>query len=220
MGGPTTDLKKPAAAAAPYHRPQSRYLKFVLLAFCTVLLLGLLYWPEIELLLTQPTAQEAKHEKKIFSETKITSKEVLKPRFMSVDKDNRPYTVTADKAINQSEEEVSLEKVKSSMTLENGETLLLTSKTGFVHPGKEGTADLYGDVNLVHSQGHEIITQEAHIDFDKGTVVSREPVAGKSIFGTIQGEGLHLHKEQKVIKVLGKSKVVFQKSSPKNNVKK
>lgn len=220
MGGSATDLKKSAASTAPYHRSQSRYLKFFLLAFCTVLLLGLLYWPEIELLLTQPTVQEAQHEEKIFSETKITSKEVLKPRFISVDKENRPYIVTADKAINQSEEEVSLEKVNSSMTLDNGETVLLTSKTGFVRPGKEGKADLYGDVTLVHSHGHEIITQEAHIDFDKGTVVSNKPVTGKSVFGTLQGEGLQLHNEQKVIKVLGKSKVVFQKNNPTNDVKK
>lgn len=207
MSSPIASSSSPSLP--PARRSRARYIKVLFLLVSMGLLSGLIFWPEIEKIFIKITPLTTSNNAKLLENYSITSKEVIGPRFLSTDQHNRPYTITAEKAHHQTDKHVELHRVSASLTMEDNALISLTAEKGILEPGPQGKADLTGNVIIVQDKGYELLTDKAYVDFAKGTIVSDTPVEGDSIYGAVQGNGMDLDKENKIIKILGKSKLTL-----------
>jgi lipopolysaccharide export system protein LptC len=140
----------------------------------------------------------------------VSSPRMVNPRYVGLDKNHRPFAVTADLATDEtgSAAVVALEMPKADITLDDGSWLVLTSEAGVYSRDAQNLA-LAGDVTLYHDSGYEIRTAAADVDLAGGNASGNEPVAGHGPFGDLRSEGFRLSDKGKVITFTGKAQLVL-----------
>jgi lipopolysaccharide export system protein LptC len=105
------------------------------------------------------------------------------PRLSGFRKDNRPYEVTAEAALQEirNPTQVELQALTARLQMEREGWVTVNAKTGLFDTQKEKLR-LVDDVRVKTEGGYDIRMRTADIDFKGGTVVSKEPV--KVILGT------------------------------------
>ena len=105
------------------------------------------------------------------------------PRLSGYRKDNRPYEVTAEAALQEirNPTQVELQTLTARLQMEREGWVTVNAKTGLFDTQKEKLR-LVDDVRVKTEGGYDIRMRTADIDFKGGTVVSKEPV--KVILGT------------------------------------
>jgi len=142
--------------------------------------------------------------------------EVVNPRYTGIDKNNRPFTVTADTASPQQDQPqlISLSFPKADITTQNGAWLALSAQAGRYNRNSE-ELDLNGAVDLFHDTGHEIRTSKARIFLKKGMASGNDDVEGHGPVGTVRSKGfLILEKGDRLI-FTGKARLVLYPSARK-----
>lgn len=189
-------------------RSHSRFVqrtKWVLPALAVTLLLLVGTWPELS------SVVEHLH----FSLPRIDINEarnlrMVQPRYSGIDRDNRPYTLTAATAsqTSQSSDIVSLEAPRADMTTNSGNWVELTGYTGTYQPQPQ-LLDLYGDVELYQDRGNEFHTDSAQLDIANGSAQGSEPVNGHGPFGHVTAEGFTMQDHGAVITFTGKTNLTL-----------
>lgn len=135
---------------------------------------------------------------------------MINPRYVGTDKDEQPYTITADMArrLSEGQGRVELEMPKADITLEDGTWLVLTAQTGLYDPNQE-TLDLEGKVNVYHDEGYEFLTSAAKIELTANVAYGTQPVHGQGPFGQLNAEGFRIIDKGSTIYFTGKSKLVL-----------
>jgi lipopolysaccharide export system protein LptC len=139
---------------------------------------------------------------------------MVNPRFSGVDKEKRPFTLTADTARENPENNdlVGLEVPKADIMTKEGAWVVVTGKTGVYQPSNH-FLDLFDDVTLFHDKGYEFHTQQARVDLDAGSAEGNQPIDGAGPAGTITGEGFRILKKGETVLFTGKSKLVMKAAS-------
>ena len=121
----------------------------------------------------------------------IGKNELLNPRFESVDEKAQPYTITADRAQQGSDNEdlIILEKPLADILLNSGNWLAVKSQQGAFLQETQRLL-LKGDVEMFHDQGYQMQMTELHVDLDKNTAWSETDVYGQGPAGTLNAKGL------------------------------
>jgi len=135
---------------------------------------------------------------------------MVNPRFSGVDKEKRPFTLTADTARQNPENNdlVGLEVPKADIMTKEGAWVVVTSKTGIYQPDSH-FLDMFGDVTMFHDKGYQFHTQQARVDLDSGSAAGDLPTDGVGPAGTINGEGFRILKKGETVLFTGKSKLVM-----------
>lgn len=135
---------------------------------------------------------------------------MMEPRYSGIDRDSRPYVLTATSATQASgsDDIVSLEAPKADMTTNSDSWLQVTSYTGTYQPQPQ-LLDLYGDVELYQDRGNEFHTDSARVDVANGTATSDQPVTGQGPFGQVTAEGFTMLDRGAVIQFTGKTNLVL-----------
>jgi len=205
------NLSRDAAAGAGRRpaRPNTGYsrfvslMKFLLPAVAAGLLLLVVAWPRLQagldrlrLALTRLDLSEARDLR------------MVNARFSGIDKQHRPYVLTADVARQMPDRNdlMALEGPKGDITLQSGAWLAITSFTGVYLPQGQ-LLDLFGDVKLFHDRGYELTTDTAHVDMTAGTAEGNDPVQGQGVFGEVTSEGFRLLERGQTIIFTGKAKL-------------
>lgn len=152
--------------------------------------------------------------------TEAESPNIVNPRLIGTDNENKPFSITADIAKNfrlrtdfwKESTPVELEMPKADITLDDGTWLVLTANTGLLTPSAK-TLRLDGSVNLFHDSGYEFRTSSATINLKTGTADSTEPVEGQGPFGELTAQGMHLADKGKTIVFTGKARVLIYPSA-------
>lgn len=117
--------------------------------------------------------------------------ELVKPVFNSVDRNNQPFTVTADRATQnrQDPDLIELEKPVAELQQNDGSKLDGEAASG-LYAQKEQKLNLEGAVKLKHSNGYTLSTEELRID-----MVTQKAYSGKDVridgpAGTLDATGL------------------------------
>jgi lipopolysaccharide export system protein LptC len=142
---------------------------------------------------------------------------MVNPRYLGTDKNQQPFSISADIARTQADKNtnVELEMPKGDIMLKDGTWLVLTAASG-VYERTAKTLDLTGAVTLFHDTGYEIRTQSARVDLEQGSAEGQEPVRGQGPFGDLHSEGFRLVDKGETIFLVGKSKVVFYPGAQKS----
>jgi lipopolysaccharide export system protein LptC len=121
----------------------------------------------------------------------IGKNELVSPRFENTDAENRPYTLTADRAVQDEADGnvVILEKPKGDMQLENNHWVAMEATEGAFQQNERKLL-LRGNVRLFHDGGYQLETPELHIDIAGNTAMSEKDVHGQGPEGTLEAKGL------------------------------
>lgn len=189
-------------------RSHSRFVqrsKWILPTLAASLLLLVATWPQLK------SAIDRLH----FTVPRIDISEarnlrMVDPRYNGIDKQNRPYVLTATTATQASgsDDIVSLASPKADMTTNSGNWVEVTSYTGTYQPQPQ-LLDLYGDVELYQDRGNEFHTDSARLDIANGTAKSDEPVKGQGPFGHVTAEGFTMLDRGAVIQFSGKTNLTL-----------
>ena len=152
-------------------RPSRRYTRFVsamkllLPAVAVGLLLLVAAWPSIEAQLVRFAAILPRLDLR-----DATDLRMVNARFSGLDKQNRPYTVTAETArqMPNKDDLIALEGPKADITLQSGAWVAVTSDTG-VYQQTAQVLDLLGQVHVFHDAGIEFVTDAARVFVQQGT---------------------------------------------------
>ena len=140
----------------------------------------------------------------------IGKNELINPNFESIDEKGQPFTITADRALQEDGEkgEMLLEKPSATMRLEDGKTVTLNSKKGAYHQ-IEQYLDLHEDVTLTHSEGYELQTRILHVDLKDNKAWSKQPVRVTGPEGEINALGITATSSDKKIIFTGPAKMTL-----------
>ena len=144
--------------------------------------------------------------------------EMLNSRYSGIDNANRPYTITADSATQSARNADTIDMVNpvAEMTLEDGSWIALKSNSGHYNQ-KDGKLVLDGDVELFHSLGYQIKTQQAFADVSSGTAWGDQPVSGHGPGGQVDALGFRIFERGDVIVFTGDAKLILRPSNSKDN---
>ncbi len=143
---------------------------------------------------------------------------MLNPRYVGSDKDDQPYSVTADIArkLVETAGNIELEAPKADILLKDNTWLVLSANRGVYERSNE-SLDLLGSVILYHDSGYEFLTEKAKIDLEKSSAEGQDPIRGQGPFGTIEAEGFRMIDRGKTIFFTGKSRLKVYPGAKKVN---
>ena len=206
----------PSATPAPVAQPprlsgRSSYsvfvgtMKVLLPALATALVLLIIVWPQIS-----PTDERFRIGVSSISLEEADRLSMLNPRFDGIDERDRPYSVTADLAVQDTgnDDLIDLELPKADLTMEDGTWLAVMAKAGRYHRKAE-TVDLLGDVVMFHDEGFEVKTDIAHVDLKAGTAEGDQPVEAQGPSGTLTSEGFRVEDRGERIFFTGQSHMIM-----------
>lgn len=181
-------------------------LKVVLPAFAVALVLLVVAWPQLipddsrfRIAVTQISLDQAEN------------LSMMNARYDGIDEQNRPFSVTADLATQDSADAdiVDLELPKADITLEDGTWLAITAKTGRYRREAE-IVELAGEVVLFHDEGFEVRTDAATVYLSEGDAEGILPVQGQGPAGELNAEGFQLINQGERIIFTGRSRLLLQ----------
>jgi lipopolysaccharide export system protein LptC len=185
-------------------RSHSRFVqrsKWVLPTLAVTLLMMVAIWPQL-----QATFERVRFKLPRIDLTEARKLRMVQPRYSGLDKESRPYVLTAETAtqISRTDDIVSLDGPKADMTTNSGNWVEVTSYAGTYQPQPQ-VLDLYGNVELYQDRGNEFHTDSARVDMMNGTAQGDEPVTGQGPFGHVTADGFTMFNRGETIVFNGKT---------------
>ncbi len=186
-------------------RTHSRFVqrtKWTLPAIAITLLLLIAAWPQL-----QAAFEHVRFGLPHIDLNEARKLRMVSPRYSGIDRDNRPFTLTAEAASQvqpNSDDLVSLDGPRADMTTNSGNWVELSGEAGTYQPQPQ-LLDLFGAVELYQDRGNEFHTDSARIDILNGTAVGHDPVDGHGPFGNVTAEGFTMYNRGDVIIFTGKT---------------
>jgi lipopolysaccharide export system protein LptC len=189
-------------------RSHSRFVqrtKWTLPALAVALLMLVAIWPQLQHLF-----EHVRFGLPRIDLTEARKLRMVQPRYSGIDRDNRPYVLTAEAAVQvpRSDGIVTLDGPKADMTTNSGNWLEISGDSG-TYQTQPQLLDLYGNVQLYQDRGNEFHTDSAHIDVLSGTAEGHDAIEGQGPFGHIVAEGFSMYNRGDVIIFTGKTKLTL-----------
>lgn len=139
---------------------------------------------------------------------------MMEPRYHGIDERGRPYTVTADSALQTSPERIALTEPKGDLITEAGTWLMVRSKEG-VFIQHASLMDLSKDVVLYREDGTVMETDTAALDLKAGAGAGNDKTHAEGPFGVLDAQGFALTEKGAVIQFQGRAHLVLNSAAKK-----
>jgi lipopolysaccharide export system protein LptC len=151
----------------------------------------------------------------------VTVKQV---QYNGIDAHNRPYSITADTAVqpqsatpapeaNEADNVINLKRPVADMTMSDGAWVAVTADDGVYHRD-DGTVDLSGNVTLFHDTGLSFQTDAASVDLKNDIARGDQPVEGQNPDGELAAQGFEVRDEGQTVIFTGRAYLkLFPKTS-------
>ena len=135
---------------------------------------------------------------------------MIKPRYESIDKDNQPFTVTAEKATQDSVNPglIHLVQPTADIGLKNGAWVAAKAQSGIYEQEAEKLT-LNGNVTLFHDGGYQMESEELRLDLTAQTAFSDKDVFAQGAEGTLNAIGLDGDAASEILIFKGPAKLVL-----------
>lgn len=149
-------------------------------------------------------------QEKFMPEMEEARGELLEPKFDSTDSEGRPYTIIADRARQDDNNPkiMLLQKPDAFIQLGTTETMTGKSQSG-VYEQEIGKLFLSQDVQLDHSSGYTLQSNELRVDLKTGEAFSDLPVHVEGEMGTIDASGLEAYNARGLVIFKGPAKLIL-----------
>lgn len=184
-------------SALSRRRRFAQFMKFVLPLLAVVTVAAVVVWPQL--------TKQVDFLPLSFTDVDSTNAALVmrNPRYHATDANNQPYVVTADRAIQdpQDDQLVTMDNVHADLTMTDGAWWSLTADTG-LYNGKVQLLNLFGNIQIFSDNGYELHGLSAEVDLTTKRVASDQKVWGQSALGLIRGNGLRISENGRVIHVI------------------
>lgn len=204
---PKTTLRalERATARGTTHKHYSkiiRWMRFALPAMAIAILVVALSWSGME-----DAVAPMKQEK---SKQAVGKNELIKPRFESQDKDQQPYTITADRAYQNSEnlDVIILENPVADVSLKDGTWVALEALSG-EYRQSAANLSLERNVKMFHDAGYTLTTDTIVIDITGEVAETDSDVEGQGPAGQIYAKGLKAIGSERRLIFKGPAKLIL-----------
>lgn len=205
MPPPSRRRRPPSAGELARRRLIVAVFKRLLPLAALGLLATIALWPEFE-----SAADRGRVAFRRVAEVRPDALHILNPRYQGVDEQNRPYNVTAERALQSGQEErVQLEAPRADLLLADGGWVYLEARHG-LYDREADRLDLAGRVTIHHDDGTQFVTEQAQLDVKTGHAEGDVPVAAQGPFGTLTAEGFRLRERGQVVLFTGRARVVLE----------
>jgi lipopolysaccharide export system protein LptC len=169
------------------------------------LLAAVALWPEFE-----SAADRGRVAFKRVAEVRPDALHVVAPRYQGLDEQNRPYTVTAEAAVQAGNEDiVQLQAPRADLLLADGGWVYVEAREGR-YDKAANRLELTGEVTVHHDDGTQFVTARAAMDVAAGSGAGDAPVAAQGPFGTLTAEGFRLQDRGQVVVFTGRARAVLE----------
>jgi len=131
-----------------------------------------------------------------------------KPNYHGLDKNNLPFSIAADKAVQQDAENVLFTNIKADMATKSGNWVALHSGEGALKVSAK-TLVLTKNVDMFYDGGYEFRSSRAFVDIDKGEASGDTPITGQGPMGTLEANSFKVFDRGQVIRFEGAVKVII-----------
>lgn len=206
---------RPAPVVNEAYSSFVRKLRFILPVIALVMTVVVLTWDEAG----KRVATMKKDD--VLPQSENIQNELLKPVFNSVDDKQQPYTVTADRAVQnkQNPDIVELEKPVASLQQTGGGMIDADATIG-LYEQKEQKLNLQGAVNI-KNDGYTLSTEELRVDMVTQKAYSGRDVKVVGPSGTLEATGLEGDAAMGSIVFTGPAKIILNSDgnllTPKGN---
>lgn len=185
-----------------------RKMRLILPILAVAVVAVLLIWSgdQDSIIVEEQQAEEQQYERY----QTVQQNELLNPRFESVDGNNNPYTVTADRALQKENNEnvVILEKPRANIQL-NAESWLSIQANYGEYEQELQNIKLEDDVRLFHDSGHQIFAMDFMFEKASNRGWTKQPIHGSGPDGSIRATGVNIDQNDKQILFNGPAKLVL-----------
>ncbi len=129
-------------------------------------------------------------------------------RYSGVDERGRPFTVTAESALQNGPVRIDLTEPKGDLVTESGSWVMVQGREG-VYIQRAGQLDLSHDVTLYRDDGTTMRTQSAAVDVRQGAATSSEMTHAEGPFGVLDAQGFTLVDKGAAIQFHGPAKLTL-----------
>lgn len=206
LAGPGRVRRAPTPGRIARHRFLVTAGKWLLPLFALMLLGSIALWPEF----TRVADQGRVAFRRTFGGAPDSAR-LIEPRYRGVDERGRPYTITADVAVQTGPERVDLTEPKGDAVLENGTWVMVQSRRG-VFIQHAGQLDLSGDATLYRDDGTVLRSETASIDLKQGAAAGNDQTHAEGPFGVLDSQGFALTDKGAVIQFQGPSRLVLNEA--------
>lgn len=134
--------------------------------------------------------------------------EMVNTRYTGVDRHNRTFRITAERAVQPDValRHVELQKPQARIVLDDGTVIGISAAAGRY---EEPEAKLYlnGNVRLVRDNGYDVTTEAAIVDLKTTEAWGDKPVAAVGPNGVIDAAGFRIKDDGKVISLVGPARL-------------
>lgn len=181
-----------------------RIMRFALPLAAIALTVVIILWDEMGARMTKLDEQ------KFLPEVEEARGEMLNPQFDSTDKEGRPFTITAQRATQDDNNPKVMLMDKPEARIDLGPEEILTSQSHQgVYEQEAGKLFLSSDVQLHHSSGYRLHSDELRLDLKTGEAFSDQPVHVEGEMGTIDATGLEAYNARGLIIFKGPATLIL-----------
>jgi len=177
--------------------------KWLLPLGALLLLASVALWPEIARVKDQGRIAF----RRAFS-VEPDSGRMREPRYRGVDERGRPYTITADSALQAGPLRIDLIEPKGDLVPENGSWIMVEAHEG-VYIQHVGQLDLSHDIILYRDDGTVMRTQSAAVDVKQGAAASDDMTHAEGPFGVLDAQGFTLTDKGAAIQFHGPARLIL-----------
>lgn len=206
--------------ARPEQKPVSKkYSSFIramrlLLPLIALSIVTLIFvWPEMEETI-EPLARE-----QILPDVPTAQNELLKPRYESLDKDQQPFTITAEKAAQDQNnpELILLDNPTADLLMKDG-TWLAAKADNAIYEQNAEKLQLNGNVHLFHDAGYQLETEELRVNLTTQEAFSDQDVQAQGPEGVINAIGLEAYGNDNIVIFKGPATMLLNTSDSAMNL--
>lgn len=190
------------------HSVSVRLMRLVFPVLALIIIAMMMIWHDQSAPLTpQP--------KEKISPQSVSRNELVNPKFQSQDNRNRPYTITADKAEQNSADmdKVLLTKPVGTMKVGPENSVSVKANSG-EYLQKDTELYLQGGVEIENSEGYKINSDQMKINVEQETMTSDNPVEVTGPRGQISATGVDVISKEKKIIFKGPVKMTLNPNPP------
>lgn len=143
---------------------------------------------------------------------------MVNPRYVGTDIGNQPYTVTADLAEQDpdNQRQVTLTTVQADMTTDDGTWFTALAPVGH-YSQTTNVLTLNGPISVFSDAGYEFHAEMAEIDLGAGTATSPQPVRGQGPFGTLRADSMEVADRGRLLRFSGNVRLVIEPTARGGN---
>lgn len=181
-------------------------MRFVLPMIALAIVAVVMAWPKMD-------EGFAVVEKKDIIPQNTGHNELMSPHFESVTKDQKPYVITAARAVQDMNDQsiVLLEQPVADITMKDSSTLNLKAEHG-VYRQNEKILVLDGQVNMVNQDGFTVQSQRMNISVDDKIAWTDTSVHGEGTQGTLDAQAMNANNATGIVVFTGPAKLILNQT--------